>query len=69
MSVLALNNVCFSYGKKPVLKDLTVEFEKGKMYCIVGKSGAEKPLCCRFYPDSPHLTAAAYFTTAATLKT
>lgn len=42
MSVLALNNVCFSYGKKPVLKDLTVEFEKGKMYCIVGKSGAGK---------------------------
>ncbi len=42
MSVLSLNNICFSYGKTPVLKDLSLEFEKGKMYCIVGKSGAGK---------------------------
>ena len=42
MSVLTLNNICFSYGKTPVLKDLSLEFEKGKMYCIVGKSGAGK---------------------------
>ena len=40
MSVLSLNNVCFSYGKTPVLKDLSLDFEKGKMYCIMGKSGA-----------------------------
>ncbi len=42
MSVLSLNNICFSYGKTPVLKDLSLDFEKGKMYCIVGKSGAGK---------------------------
>ena len=42
MSVLALQNISFSYGKTPVLKDLSYEFEKGKMYCIVGKSGAGK---------------------------
>ena len=42
MSVLALDKICFSYGKKAVLKDLTYEFEKGKMYCIAGKSGAGK---------------------------
>ncbi len=42
MSVLALDNICFSYGKTPVLKDLSLEFEEGKMYCIVGKSGAGK---------------------------
>ncbi len=42
MSVLSLNNVCFSYGKTPVLKDLSLDFEKGKMYCIMGKSGAGK---------------------------
>ena len=42
MSVLALNNICFSYGKTPVLKDISYEFEKGKMYCIIGKSGAGK---------------------------
>ena len=42
MSVLALENICFSYGKTPVLKDLSLEFHEGKMYCIVGKSGAGK---------------------------
>ncbi len=42
MPVLALNNICFSYGKTPVLKDLSLNFEKGKMYCIMGKSGAGK---------------------------
>lgn len=42
MSVLSLKNICFSYGKTPVLKDLSLEFEKGKIYGIVGKSGAGK---------------------------
>lgn len=42
MSILSLNNICFSYGAKKVLKDLSIEFEKEKMYCIVGKSGAGK---------------------------
>ncbi len=42
MAVLALDNICFSYGRTPVLKDLSLEFEEGKMYCIVGKSGAGK---------------------------
>ncbi len=42
MSVLALQNICFSYDKTPVLRDLSLTFEKGKIYCIVGKSGAGK---------------------------
>ncbi len=42
MSVLSLENICFSYGKTPVLQNVSYEFEKGKMYCIVGKSGAGK---------------------------
>ncbi len=42
MSVLSLQNICFSYDKTPVLRDLSIDFEKGKMYCIVGKSGAGK---------------------------
>ncbi len=42
MSVLTLDNICFSYGRTPVLKDLSLDFEKGKIYCIVGKSGAGK---------------------------
>ncbi len=42
MSVLSLQNISFSYGRTPVLRDLSLEFEKGKMYCIVGRSGAGK---------------------------
>ena len=43
MSILSLQNISFSYDKTPVLKDISYEFEKGKMYCIIGKSGAGKP--------------------------
>lgn len=42
MSILTLNNICFSYGKTEVLKNLSFEFKSGKTYCITGKSGAGK---------------------------
>lgn len=42
MSILSLQNICFSYDKTPVLQNISYEFEKGKMYCIIGKSGAGK---------------------------
>ena len=42
MSILSLQNISFSYGKTPVLRDISYEFEKSKIYCIVGKSGAGK---------------------------
>ena len=42
MSLLSLQNICFSYDKTPVLKDISYSFEKGKIYCIIGKSGAGK---------------------------
>ena len=42
MAILTLENICFSYDKTPVLKDISYEFEPGKMYCICGKSGAGK---------------------------
>lgn len=42
MSILSLQNISFAYDKTPVLKDISYEFEKGKMYCIIGKSGAGK---------------------------
>ena len=42
MSILELKNICFSYGTKPVLQDVSYSFEKGRMYCITGKSGAGK---------------------------
>lgn len=42
MAILSLQNICFSYDNTPVLEDLSFDFEKGKIYCIAGKSGAGK---------------------------
>lgn len=43
MSILSLQNIGFSYGRgEKVLQGLEFEFEKGKVYAIVGRSGAGK---------------------------
>lgn len=44
MSVLALKQVGYTYEgtRKKVLKNINMEFEKGKLYAIMGKSGAGK---------------------------
>lgn len=44
MSKLKLENVSYKYEKNSrwVLQDISFEFEKGKIYAIVGKSGAGK---------------------------
>ncbi|MBR4880917.1 MAG: ABC transporter ATP-binding protein [Clostridia bacterium] len=42
MAILSLQNINFSYGSAKVLKDISYDFEKGKTYCIMGKSGAGK---------------------------
>lgn len=44
MSILNLDQVCYRYEgtARDVLKDITVSFEKGKIYAIAGKSGAGK---------------------------
>ena len=42
MSVLKLENISFAYDKKPIFKDLNLEFEKGKVYAIIGRSGTGK---------------------------
>ena len=51
MSILALNKVNYSYknGKK-VLNDISMEFEKGKFYAILGVSGSGKTTLFR-HPD------------------
>lgn len=43
-SLIGLENVSYSYnnGEKMVLKNISVEFEKGKVYAIIGKSGEGK---------------------------
>lgn len=44
MSVLTLDNVCYQYlgAEKYALTDVCAEFEKGKVYAVVGMSGAGK---------------------------
>ena len=42
MSVLSLNDISFAYDKSFVFKNLSLSYEKGKMYCITGKSRAGK---------------------------
>lgn len=57
MGVLRLEDVSYSYGENMVLNQLSLDFEKGKMYAVVGKSGAGKTtllslLACLTRPDS-----------------
>lgn len=40
--VISLENICFSYGKKPVLRNINLQFEIGKKYAITGPSGCGK---------------------------
>ena len=43
MSILKIDNLSFTYDKeKFVLKDINMEFDKGKVYGIFGRSGAGK---------------------------
>jgi len=37
-----VNNLSFSYGKDSVLKDLSLSFQKGKFYSIIGPNGSGK---------------------------
>lgn len=44
MSILSVNNVSYSYEgtKKLIFNNVNVDFQKGKIYSIIGKSGAGK---------------------------
>ena len=44
MSILSMEHVDYSYEKmnKKVLRDVSMEFEEGTMYAIVGNSGEGK---------------------------
>ena len=46
MSILRLENVTYSYENKyqknQVLKGISAEFERGKIYALIGKSGSGK---------------------------
>ncbi len=40
--MLEVRNLSFSYGAKRVLDNINLTFEKGKLYCIVGRNSAGK---------------------------
>lgn len=44
MAILSVRNISYTYEntKQPVLKDVNIDFELGKVYCIIGKSGSGK---------------------------
>ena len=44
MCILKMENVCYRYPRadRYILKGINVEFEKGKIYGIIGKSGSGK---------------------------
>ena len=39
---LVIKKLCKSYGDHEVLKDVSIELEKGKIYGILGKNGSGK---------------------------
>jgi putative ABC transport system ATP-binding protein len=42
MSILEMSNVKYAYGKQPVLRGISAQFEQGKMYAIRGPSRCGK---------------------------
>lgn len=42
LSLLAMDNVDFSYDEKPILKNICLEIQKGKKAALVGESGSGK---------------------------
>lgn len=44
MPVLSVKNASYTYEntKRPALNDINIDFELGKVYCIIGKSGSGK---------------------------
>jgi len=42
MILLELNNIVKNFGSKPVLENLSLQIEEGKIYAITGKSGCGK---------------------------
>lgn len=48
---LLADNLCFSYNNEnPVLKDLSLDIQKGKKYALVGKNGSGKTTLIKLLP-------------------
>ena len=46
---LTVDHLFFGYEGKPVIKDISYNFEKGGKYAVVGKSGAGKSTLINLY--------------------
>ena len=56
MSVLSLNKISYSYKNgKNILDDISIEFEKGKFYTILGVSGSGKTTLLSLLAPFPFL--------------
>jgi iron complex transport system ATP-binding protein len=45
--ILQVEHLCFSYGDKPVLRDIDLAFESAEITCIVGPNGSGKSTLVR----------------------
>ena len=45
--ILTLQQICKSYGKHQVLKDISLHIPKGSIYGLIGKNGAGKTTLMR----------------------
>lgn len=44
---LTLDRVRFGYGKRVILHDISMRFERGKVYALIGGSGSGKTTILR----------------------
>lgn len=57
MSNIKLSNVCKSFGKKEVLKNISLEIEEGKIYGLLGRNGVGKTTLLRLINNRELLTS------------
>ena len=42
MKLLVVSGICFSYGNKPALNDVSLELDRGRVLCLLGPNGCGK---------------------------
>ena len=65
MSLLTIDKLSLSFGRTPILKNLSFSMEKGEMLAIVGESGSGKSLtalsCLGLQPPNAILSGSIQF--------
>lgn len=46
-NIISINNLCKSFGKNEILKNINLTFKKGEIICIIGSSGSGKSTLLR----------------------